>query len=79
MSRAGRQRCATPAVILVATAAALAGLVWPSAQRAGATATSELACPGVELAPRLASDRGTPPTQTLDARGRYVPVVMVHG
>lgn len=39
----------------------------------------EQGCPGVELAPRLASDRGLPRTQTLDARGRYVPVVMVHG
>jgi pimeloyl-ACP methyl ester carboxylesterase len=36
-------------------------------------------CPGVDLAPRLASDRGTPSTQTLDARGRYVPIVVVHG
>jgi len=79
MSRAGRLRYATPWVILVAAAAAFADLVWPSAQRAGAAATSELVCPGVELAPRLASDRGTPATQTLDARGRYVPIVMVHG
>ena len=39
----------------------------------------EQGCPGVKLAPRLASDRGTPRTQRLDARGRYVPIVMVHG
>lgn len=65
--------------LLVATAAALGGAIWLSAQRATAATTSPLVCEGVQLAPRLASDRGTPPTQTLDARGRYVPVVMVHG
>ena len=47
--------------------------------RADAAGAGDVDCPGVELAPRLASDRGTPATQALDGRGRYVPIVMVHG
>jgi pimeloyl-ACP methyl ester carboxylesterase len=45
-------------------------------------ASARVPCAGVDLAPTLASDRnpdGTPVRLSLDARGRYVPVVMIHG
>lgn len=66
------------AVVVLTLTALVVGSSLPT-QRAGAADADELICRGVDLAPRLASDRGTPPAQTLDGRGRYVPVVMVHG
>ncbi len=62
------------AIIALALAATLALNASPAA--------AQVSCPGVNLAPTLASDRnpdGSPVRLSLDARGRYVPVVMVHG
>jgi pimeloyl-ACP methyl ester carboxylesterase len=80
MIAAPRHPRALPVVVFAALAAlAIAGEPRSSPQRAAASAPDAFDCPGVKLAPRLASDRGTPPAQTLDRRGRYVPIVMVHG
>lgn len=46
------------------------------------TAITDPACPGVQLAPEVATDRnhdGTPVRMSLDRRGKYVPVIFVHG
>lgn len=48
----------------------------------GAPVITDPGCAGVQLAPEVATDRnpdGTPVRLSLDSRGKYVPVIMVHG
>jgi len=68
--------------LLVAALVGLLGFIGLPAPAVSAPSVTDPRCPGVELAPEVATDRasdGTPVRMSLDRRGKYVPVIVVHG
>lgn len=76
----GRRRGARG--LLAVTLVCVLGIIGLPAPAVSAPVATDPSCPGVELAPEVVADRnpdGTRVRMSLDRRGKYVPVIVVHG